>query len=119
MTTLKELEKSGSFVADKPVKKSISYSLDGQEYTAEIFIKELGIGEREALFTEADDDKSRMAKIISRAVLLGEDGKERISYDYAYRIKGPLGEAMISAFNEVNAPKKPLPGTNDSSATSA
>lgn len=119
MTTLKELEKSGSFVADKPVKKSINYTLDGQDYTADIFVKELGIGEREALFTDGDDDKSRMAKIIAQGILLGDDGKERISYDYAYRIKGALGEAMINAFNEVNAPKKSSAGTSDSSAISA
>lgn len=118
MTTLKDLQKAGAFVAEKPIKKSIKYTLDGQDYEAEIFVKEIGVGEREALFTGDDDEKSRVAKIIAHTVLLG-DGSERISYPDAFRLKQPLADAMVAACNEVNAPKKSSAGTSDSSATSA
>jgi hypothetical protein len=50
-------------------------------------------------------------------VTLGEDGKEKISFQDAYRLDPAWAGAMLTAFNEVNTPKKSLPPEKGSSAT--
>lgn len=120
MTTLKDLKQIGGQVPTKPIKKEITFTLEGEEYTASIFVKKLGIGEYEALYLVDDkDNRSRTAKTISTAITLGEDGKEAISFQDAYRLQTPLASAMLQAFGEVNGGKKSSPPENDSSANSA
>lgn len=118
MTTLQDLKTLGAFAAEKPVRKEIHFEIDGTEYDAVIHVRQLGIGGYESIFTEDGDHRSQSAKAISEAILLGEKGDERISFEQAYRLKTALASKMLEAFNEVNAPKKPSPGKTSSSATS-
>lgn len=118
MSTLKELKAMGGFVPDKPISKEIKFTLDdATEYSAIIHVKKMNIGEYEALFLTDKEEKSRTAKIISVGVFLGEDGKERIPFDEAYKLHPSLAGAMVTAFHEVNIPKKVSRPKTDSSAT--
>ena len=118
MSSLKELKALGAFVPDKPIKKQIRFKLDGDdEFVASIHVKKVGIGDYESLFLSDREERSRTAKAISELVTLGEDGKEKISFEDAYKLHPSLAGAMLSAINEVNASKKSSPRATDSSAS--
>lgn len=119
MTTLHDIQKLGGFVAEKPVRKDIHFEIDGQQFDATIHVRQLGIGGYESIFKDDADKQSQSARAISEAISLGQDGKERLSFDDAFRLKQNLGAAMLEAFHEVNAPKKASPDKTSSSATSA
>jgi hypothetical protein len=104
MTKLSDLKELGAFLGAEPVRRTITFKLDGDdEYTAEIHIKKLSVGEQERLsMRSADDTKSRRAVMISELVTLGEDGKEPIPYVDAYSLHPGLGKAMIAAISQVN-----------------
>jgi tail assembly chaperone len=107
MSTLKELKTLGGFVPSQPIKKEIKFKLDGEdEFTAIIHVKKMSIGDYEAFFIVDKEERSRTAKIISEAITLGDEGKERISFEDAYRLHPRLATAMAEAFNEVNLAKK-------------
>jgi hypothetical protein len=117
MTSMKDLKAKGGIVSSVPIKKEIKFKLDGDdEFTASIFVKKLAIGDYESLFLVDNEDRSRTAKIISEAVTLGDDGKEKISFKDAYQLHPALAGAMIVAFNEVNAAKKSSAPATASSA---
>ena len=118
MSSLKDLRALGAFVSDKPVRKEIKFKLDGDDdYTAIIHVKKLAIGDYETLFLMGNEDRSRTAKVISEAITLGDDGKERIKFEDAYKLHPSLARAMIDAFNEVNVAKKSSRPETGSSAT--
>lgn len=117
MTSMKDFKGMGGMVSPIPVKKEIKFKLDGdEELSGTIHVKRLAIGDYEALFLVDGEERSRTAKIISEAVSLGPDGKERISFKDAYQLHPALAGAMIVAFNEVNAAKKSSPPATGSSA---
>lgn len=107
MSSLKDLKGMGGLVPDAPVKREIKFKLDGVDYTASIFVKVLGIGSYEEKLIGGDDKKSRTAQLISETITLGDDGKEKLSFEEAYKLRPALAGAMVKAFNEVNAEKKP------------
>lgn len=111
--SLKDLQALGAFVSDKPVKKTITFNLPDPndegatvEHTYDIHVKKLAIGDYETLFLTDKEDRSRTATLISNAITLGKDGKERIDFKDAYRLHPNLAGAMVAAFNEVNSAKK-------------
>ncbi len=117
MTTLKERQKLGGGVPSAPIKKDISFKLDGDEdITATIHVKKLSSGDYENLFLGDKEKRSQTAKMISEAITLGEDGKERITFEQAYQLHPNLAGAMVNAFNEVNLAKKTSRATNASAA---
>lgn len=117
MTTLKELESLGGFVPAKPIKKEITFTINGEELSATIHVKKISIGEFEALFLGDTEERSRTAKAISVAVMLGPEGKEAIPFEMAYKLEPALAGAMFAAFNEVNLQKKASRPAKGSSAT--
>lgn len=119
MITLKELTASGAFAPKELVRKEISFDIDGQTCNATIHVKALGIGDYEAIYNDKDDKKSQTASAISEAILLGENGTERLSFEQAFRLKPEVANAMLTAFGEVNNPKKASADTTNSSVTSA
>jgi len=107
MSSLKELRGLGAFVSDKPVRKDITFKLDDDiEHTFTIHVKKLSIGDYEALFLSGKDERSNTARMISSAVTVGDDGKEKIGFEDAYRLHPSLAGAMVTAFTEVNSSKK-------------
>ena len=102
MTTLKELTTLGGVVADAPIQKEIQF--EGNPVA--IYVKQLGIGEYEAIYLADADGKSRTARLISKAITVG-DGKEAIPYEVALRLHPALAGSMLEKFHEVNNPKKP------------
>jgi len=106
MSTIKELKEMGAFVPDEKVKADIRFKVDGQEYTAYVYVKRLSAGDYESLFTAQQQGRSQTAEIISKCIFFGEGGKESISFEDAYRLHPDPAGAMVNAFNEVNAVKK-------------
>lgn len=118
MSSLKDLQALGGFVSSKPIKKQIKFKLDGDDdFTADIHVKKLAIGDYEALFLTDSEDRSRTARTISEAITLGPEGKERIKFEEAYKLHPNLAAAMLTAFNEVNIAKKSSPAATASSAS--
>lgn len=92
---LSEIKAAGGFIPAEPVKVPVEW----KEYKFDVFVKRLSFGDVEGLF--AADDRSRSARMIASAILLGEN-KEPISYDDAYRLDVSLASKLIEAFNSVN-----------------
>lgn len=118
MSSLSDLKNLGGIVSDRPIRKSITFNLGGDDdLTADIHVKRLSVGDYESLFLSGNDEKSRTARVIAETITLGPDGKERISFQDAYRLHPNLASAMIEAFNEVNGSKKPSRPATSSSAS--
>lgn len=92
---LSEIKAAGGFIPAEPVKVPVEW----KEYKFDVFVKRLSFGDVEGLF--AADDRSRSARMIAAAVLLGEN-KEPISYEDAYRLDVSLASKLLEAFNSVN-----------------
>ncbi len=114
MTTLKQLEAMGAFVSDAPVKKEVPFHLAGPDVTVTIFVKRLGIGHYESLFLSEKDERSRTARAISEAVTFGDNGKEKLSFEQAFKLDPQFAREILTAFNEVNSPKKSSAPATDS-----
>lgn len=97
---LSEIRNAGGFIPAEPVRVPVEW----KEFKFDVWVKRLSFGDVESLF--GSDDRSRSARMIAAAVLLGEN-KEPISYDDAYRLDVSLATKLIEAFNSVNgnAPK--------------
>jgi len=103
MTTLDDLRSFGGIVSDEPVKHPIRFSIGDEEIEAHIFVRQLSIGDQERIFKAADNkDQSRAAAMISELVTLGEDGKQRIPFQDAYKLHPNLAGAMVAAIKQVN-----------------
>lgn len=101
--TLNELTKSGGFISATPIKRTITFKLDdGVEHTGDIHVKRLSIGDHEKLFTSVTDKQSRTALLISEVISLGDEGKERISFENAYKLHPALAAKMIEEYQAVN-----------------
>lgn len=101
--TLSELNSSGGFISATPIKRSITFKLDdGIERTGDIHVKRLSIGDHEKLFMSVTDKQSRTALLISEVITLGEDGKEKISFEKAYKLHPALAAEMIKEYQAVN-----------------
>ena len=92
---LAEIRTAGGFIPAEPVKVPVEW----KEHKFDVWVKRLSFGDVESLF--AADDRSRSARMIACAVLLGEN-KEPISYDDAFRLDVSLASKLIEAFNSVN-----------------
>jgi hypothetical protein len=92
---LAEIRNIGAFVSAEPVKQEIQW----KEYRFDVFVKRLSFGDVENLY--GSDDRSRSARMIATAILLGEN-KEAISYEDAFRLDVGLATKLIEAFNAVN-----------------
>lgn len=92
---LSEIRNIGAFVSSQPVKQEIQW----KEHRFDVFVKRLSFGDIESLYSV--EDGSRSARMISTAILLG-DNQEAISYDDAFRLDVGLATKLIEAFNVVN-----------------
>jgi hypothetical protein len=92
---LAEIRNIGAFVSVEPVKQGIEW----KEFRFDVFVKRLSFGDIETLYSI--EEGSRSARMISTAILLGEN-QEAISYDDAFRLDVGLATKLIEAFNVVN-----------------
>jgi len=111
---LKTLREKGGIVPSVPVKHEVTWTHaaeDGSELadTFTVFIRRLSCGVIDRIRAAArtavkdgDTALSERALIISEAVLLGEDGSERLSYEDADALEPSLAEALTAAVNAVN-----------------
>lgn len=96
---LAENRNAGGFISPEPVKVPVEWN----GHAFDVWVKHLSFGDMENLYSS--DDRSRSARLIAAAVLLGEQ-KEAISYEDAYRLHVGLATKLIEAFNQVNGQKK-------------
>lgn len=107
---LKQLKQRGAFVPVAPVARQVEWThIDpdtGEEvtdqFTVHIRRRSYGSIERIMAASMADEDRSRSAMFISDSILLGDGGKERISYEDAYQLEPSLAAVLVEAINEVN-----------------
>ncbi len=106
---LKQLQELGGIVPPTPVEQTVSWTriADNGEEVTETFavrIKKLSAGEMERLWDDAraNPSRSHMAALIAASLHLGDDGKERISYDQAFTLDLTLMEALLDAVDKVN-----------------
>jgi len=104
VNTIKELTEMGAFVPDDLVKKTIKFKLtdEGEELEATVHVRQLSIGAHEDIFRADPDQRSTTAKLLSEAIRLGPDGKERMSYQQAYKLHPKMARAMAKAIAEAN-----------------
>ncbi len=101
---LAELKEKGGFVSADLVAKEVKWTRGDEELTFTIYVKRQSFGAMEKLFS-AEGDQSKSAKFISECIFLGENGKERISYEDAYQLDPGLAAVFAQAVNEVNGAK--------------
>lgn len=95
---LADLQAAGWIVPDELVKREVVWD----NGTAEVSIKRMGYGEVEkAILDRTPDQSSNSAWLIAACVYL-DDGKERLTYDQAYRLHPSLFKALSEAVTEVN-----------------
>ena len=118
---LKQLQELGGFVPRAPIKRPMKWqplnddgTPKGDELTFDVFIRRLSFGKLEMLFDEKHQplDRARMSAYIADAVSLGDDGKQRISYQQAMELDPTLATVLMSAIGEVNGAKTPDVKTN-------
>lgn len=92
---LADIRNAGGFVPAEPVKVEIEWN----KHRFDVWVKRLSFGDMESLY--GSDDRSRAARMISTAILLG-DNQEPITYEDAYRLDVGLAAKLIEAFNAAN-----------------
>lgn len=92
---LAEIRSAGGFIPAEPVKVDVQW----KEYRFDVWVKRLSFADAESLY--AFDGQSRTAKMISTAILLGEN-KEAITYEDACRLDVELAAKLIEALNQIN-----------------
>lgn len=108
---LADLKAAGGFVPSAPVACSVEWKRDNETLAFVIHVKRHSFGTIEQLLSDKDDEKSRSAAYIAESILLGDNGKEKLSYADAYALEPSLAAVFIKAINDVN-------GTGDSSKNS-
>ena len=108
---LADLKTAGGFVPSAPVAQDVEWKHGEETLNFTIHIKRHSFGTIEQLLSDKDDAKSRSAAFIAASVLLGDGGKEKLSYSDAYDLEPSLAAVFIRAINDVN-------GTGDASKNS-
>lgn len=108
---LADLKAAGGFVPSAPVAIEVEWKRGEESLKFTIHVKRHSFGTIEQLLSDKDDEKSRSAAYIAESILLGDAGKEKLSYADAYALEPSLAAVFIRAINDVN-------GTGDSSKNS-
>jgi hypothetical protein len=94
---IEQLRAAGGFVADEPVKVPVTW----KDKTFDVHIRRLAFGDVERMMR---DEVNSSVDLIAASVLLGDDFTP-ISHEDAARLDVTLAGALLTAVNEVNAPK--------------
>jgi hypothetical protein len=110
---LSDLKKAGGFVSSEPVKTSVKWNTGKKDaagedivHQFEVFIIRQSIGSVEKIYSDKDEDRSKMAMTLSKSVKFGEKGEESLTYEAAYQLDQSLALALIEAIKEVNGAAK-------------
>lgn len=108
---LKQLKEQGGFVDDKPAKEHVTWTRgDGEKISFDVHVVRQPFGVVDEVL-KTSDGRSQSARMISNCIRLGDDGKERLTYDDAFGLDPTLAFCLIAAINRVNA-KKSTPPTS-------
>lgn len=103
MGTVSDWQAAGWLVSDTPVKRSVTFAVNGEDLTADVWVRQLSIGEHERIFTgTGQEGKSRAAIMISECIRLGDEGTERLSQEHAYQLHPAIANALVAVIVEVN-----------------
>ena len=95
---LADLEKKGGIVADELVKRKAKWNGDDIDF----YVKMLSFGDIDRTYNGSDMDASQAATLISKAVRLGDDGSEQLSYEQAYSLTPALATIFAEHVMTVN-----------------
>jgi hypothetical protein len=107
---LQQLQNMGGFVPQAPEVREISWTRQGPDGepvtdTFTVRVKKLSAGIIERMWADAgkQPNRSYTATLISEAILLGDEGTERISYESAFNLDPGLAEVLLEdAVHAVN-----------------
>lgn len=116
---LKELKAKGGLIPSALVPKEVTWKHVAadtgkeEEDTFTIYVRKHSFGTVERLFS-GQDERNRSARYISESIMLGENGRDRLSFDDAFQLDTGLALIFIKAINDVNGtgsdePKNSLP----------
>ena len=127
---INELREKGAFVQLPPVPTEASWTHsdgNGGEVTDTfiIHVRKMSVGWIDRVFDIGRKSKksSRTAAIISEAILFGENGEEKMTYEQAFSLDYGLSLVLVRAFNKVNysggpSAKNSQPPTNSGASSS-
>lgn len=126
---LKQLRARGGFVQAPPVPTEVTWTHNDKETGEEqvdtftVHVRRMSVGWLDRVLLPGKD-RSRTAALIAEGVLLGEDGKEQMTYEQAYLLDFDLAQALLKAFNKVNSkdasdPKDSPPPTSSGTSLSS
>ena len=105
---LQDLKDKGGFVPSAPIPMEVTWARTGPDgelsdtFTIHVKRQSFGSIERLLLTDPKDQDRSQSARFIAETILLGDKGKEAISYAEAYALEPSLAGVFLKAINEVN-----------------
>lgn len=104
---VKKLQELGGIIPPTPVKQEVTWQPpEGDPVTFTVHIKKLSGGALERLWTKTSKDQSNAAALIADAVFLGDEGKEKFSYQQAFDLSPTLMDELIQAIDAVNPIKR-------------
>ena len=101
---LKQLRAAGGFVSDRPTPvKKVWETPEGESLEIEFFVLRQSFGQAERFYLSSEDrkDRSRTSELLSEVIRLGKDGKEKLSYDDAFRLEASLAKVFLDAITEL------------------
>lgn len=101
---LQTLREKGGFVPLAPVQREVTWQPDdgGDPVTFTVLVRKLSGADRELLRDKFTNGRSAAATVVSEAVMLGEEGKERLTYEQASQLELNLLGVLVEAFESVN-----------------
>lgn len=100
---LKTLREHGGFVPLEPVQREVTWTPpEGDPVTFTVLVRTLSGADREILRGKLTKETSVAALVVSEGILLGEGGKERLTYAQACGLQIELLGALVEAFESVN-----------------
>lgn len=113
---LETLKSQGGLLINPPVKDTIKYTIDGEEYECDVYVRKIPFADFERAVK--DTDHSHSISVIVNGIRLGENATESLDYEAAQLLHPSVAKAMIDVVNKHNiAKKKPSQTTSDSGAT--
>jgi len=95
---ISDLQNNGGIVESELVKRSGEWNGD----TVEFYVRMLSFGDVDKIYNSADLTMSQAAELISKAIRLGDNGDEVLTYEQAYSLAPALATLFAEQVMQVN-----------------